>query len=97
MDHPVHQVPGVIAALCQGTRDEQEKALNDYFLPNAYFIHPFCRVPSINTFTVPFLGIPLNSRWLLSMIYQWYRILSPKIDFHVDSAGTSTCAILQIK
>ncbi|KAI1505291.1 hypothetical protein F5X99DRAFT_276888 [Biscogniauxia marginata] len=87
MDRPDARIPGVITALTQGTREDQEKALNDYFLPNAYFTHPFCRVPSFDNLQVPFTSWTLNSRWLLQLIYQWYRILSPEIQLAIDSAS----------
>ncbi|KAI8633337.1 hypothetical protein F5Y19DRAFT_471609 [Xylariaceae sp. FL1651] len=91
MENPEKQIPDVIRLLTQGTREEQKKALNDYFLPNAYFVHPFCRVPSFEpkTFQVPFTNRTwtINSRWLVLLIYQWYRILSPKILLEVDSTA----------
>jgi len=120
MEDPTQDITAVIKSLTQGSREEQEKTLNTYFLPNAYFIHPFCRVPSF-----AFSGIdssstqnlsssirrgsgkkggsrqqqavtspdpdskqwPLNSRYLVQLVYQWYKILSPKIDIVVDSAA----------
>ncbi|RYP54660.1 hypothetical protein DL768_000596 [Monosporascus sp. mg162] len=92
MDHPVREIPGIITALTQGNSEEQAKALEDYFLPDAYFVHPLCRVPSFGDRAIPFpfslLTLPtrtLNSRWLVLMIYNWYRILSPKILFTIDS------------
>ncbi|KAI3331519.1 hypothetical protein HD806DRAFT_162168 [Xylariaceae sp. AK1471] len=91
MENPEKEISGVIRSLTQGTREEQENALNEYFLPNAYFVHPFCRVPSFEsrTIQVPFINIAwtLNSRWLVLLVYQWYRILSPKILLEVDSTA----------
>lgn len=96
MENPVREVPGVIAALTQGNSDDQARVLEDYFLPDAYFVHPFCRVPSFRDFALPFpvpffTGSPsrrtVNSRRLVLMIYEWYRILSPKIVFTIDSVG----------
>ncbi|KAI0132532.1 hypothetical protein BJ170DRAFT_680413 [Xylariales sp. AK1849] len=84
MDRPVHQIGGIIGALCQGTKDEQKRALDEYFTPDAYFIHPFCRVPSF-TFKLPFVDEQITSRWLITFVYQWYRILSPHIDIKIDS------------
>ncbi|KAH9908783.1 hypothetical protein F4778DRAFT_796217 [Xylariomycetidae sp. FL2044] len=85
MDNPEKRVPEIIAALTMGTSDDQERALMDYFLPNAYFVHPFCRVPSFNNINLPFISLPIPSRWLLLMVYKWYRILSPEIKLTVDS------------
>jgi hypothetical protein len=70
----------------KGTPNEQEATLNTYFLPDAAFSHPFCRVPSFPKGTIPFAS-SVDSRWLLLGIYRWYRTLSPKIDLSVDSAG----------
>ncbi|ORY63178.1 uncharacterized protein BCR38DRAFT_485944 [Pseudomassariella vexata] len=85
MEHPVHEIGGVIAALCQGTAEEQEVALKDYYTPDAYFVHPFCRVPSFSGFELPFIGTKVDSRFILKFVYQWYRILSPQIDIKIDS------------
>ncbi|KAH7030881.1 uncharacterized protein B0I36DRAFT_115412 [Microdochium trichocladiopsis] len=101
MEDPTREIESVILSLTQGSRGEQEATLNTYFLPNAYFIHPFCRVPSF-----AFGGIdsdpreqqvtspdpthklwPLNSRYLVQLVYQWYKILSPSIALVVDSAA----------
>ncbi|KXJ92231.1 hypothetical protein Micbo1qcDRAFT_233521 [Microdochium bolleyi] len=46
MENPAQEIETVIRSLTQGTSKDQETALHTYFLPNAYFIHPFCRVPS---------------------------------------------------
>ncbi|KAI0022670.1 hypothetical protein F4780DRAFT_160824 [Xylariomycetidae sp. FL0641] len=85
MDHPDSQVTAVIRALCQGDPATQEAAVNNYFLPNAYLIHPFCRVPSFGDFALPTTSWTVNSRWLLLMIYRWYRTLSPEIQLEIDS------------
>lgn len=106
MDDPVREIPGVITALTQGNSEEQATTLDDYFLPNAYFMHPFCRVPAFRDFALPFpvpflTGSPsrrtVNSRRLLLMIYEWYRILSPKILFQIDSIGKCTADLLPSK
>lgn len=91
MENPEEEISGVIRALTQGTRDEQEQALNNYFLPDAYFVHPFCRVPSFQSTQIrmPISGIErtINSRLLVLLIYRWYKIMSPKILLKVDSTG----------
>lgn len=96
MENPEQEISGVIHSLTEGTREEQAKALDDYFLPNAYFVHPYCRVPPFQSTEVriPLTDIKwtVNSRWLLSIIYQWYKILSPKILLEVDSTCKSTSA-----
>ncbi|KAJ9138850.1 hypothetical protein NKR23_g8239 [Pleurostoma richardsiae] len=85
MEHPVPEIKEVIYRLTTGTRDEQADTLRTYFLPDAAFGHPFCRVPSFPGNTVPLLPW-LNSRELILLIYRWYRILSPHIDIKVHSA-----------
>ncbi len=94
MDHPVREIPGVITALTQGNSEDQAKALEDYFLPDAYFVHPLCRVPSFRDFVIPLPFVEasrrtVNSRHLILLIYEWYRIMSPKIVFTIDSVGMS--------
>ena len=80
-------IRAVIRALCQGAPSDQEAALGSYFLPNASFTHPFCRVPSFSQLQLPLIG-PLESRQLILAIYRWYRMLSPRIsDLSIDSCG----------
>lgn len=116
MEDPTRDITAVIKSLTQGSREEQERTINTHFLPNAYFIHPLCRVPpfafgGIDTSSAKSLGSgkkgsrqqqqqqavaspdpdgkqgPLNSRYLVQLVYQWYKILSPQIDIVVDSAA----------
>jgi hypothetical protein len=47
-------------------------------------VHPFCRVPSFASTTLPFVG-DVNSRALIQAIYKWYRFLSPQIDLQIES------------
>lgn len=81
----------MIRSLTTGTRNEQADALNAFFLPDAYFVHPFCRVPSFDSteIRVPFTNLSwiINSRLLISFVYQWYKIMSPKISLEVDSTS----------
>lgn len=88
---PVKEIEGVVRSLTQGSPKEQAAAVNRYFAPNAEFVHPFCRVPPFQNFSVPLLG-QLNSRQLVLAVLRWYRILSPRIDLklnsvHFDSAS----------
>ncbi|KAK0643600.1 hypothetical protein B0T16DRAFT_186115 [Cercophora newfieldiana] len=84
MEHPVRDIRGVIRSLTQGTPEEQQDAINRYYLPSASFVHPFCRVPSFENKRLPLLG-SIDSRMLVLAIYKWYKILSPKIDIHIES------------
>ncbi|KAM7204504.1 hypothetical protein V8F20_003620 [Naviculisporaceae sp. PSN 640] len=86
MEHPVRDVRHVIRSLCQGTPQEQKYAVNRYYLPSASLVHPFCRVPSFESFKVPGLGIEVSSRDLILSIFKWYKVLSPKIDLEIESA-----------
>ncbi|CZR40353.1 uncharacterized protein FPRO_05253 [Fusarium proliferatum ET1] len=86
MEHPVKEIAGVIKSLTQGSPDVQESTLREYFLPNASFSHPYCRVPSISKGQIPLAG-GLESIQLILAIYRWYRTLSPHIDLKVDSAA----------
>ncbi|KAI0441545.1 hypothetical protein F4803DRAFT_523008 [Xylaria telfairii] len=91
MENPEEEISSVIHALTQGTRDEQEKVLKSLFLPDAYFVHPFCRVPSFQSkqIRVPMSSMEwtINSRLLILFIYRWYKIMSPKILLEVDSTA----------
>lgn len=58
--------------------------MNRYYVPNAEFVHPFCRVPPFENVAVPIVG-QANSRQLILSIFRWYRILSPRIDLKVNT------------
>ncbi|KAG6031389.1 hypothetical protein E4U41_007581 [Claviceps citrina] len=85
MEHPVREISSVITTLATGSPQQQEDALTSYFLPDASFAHPFCRVPSFSKGALA-LAPNTDSRWVLLCIYRWYRTLSPRIDLAVDSA-----------
>lgn len=84
MEHPIKDIRGVVRSLCQGNPDEQQNTITRYYSPSASFVHPFCRVPSFETTTLPFIG-DINSRALIQAIYKWYRFLSPQIDLQIES------------
>lgn len=77
----------MVRSLCQGTAAEQRRALERYFTKDASFVHPFCTVPHFGGSQIPLLG-RLNSRDVVRSIFQWYRMLSPKIEIEIDSACT---------
>ncbi|KAN0105071.1 hypothetical protein V8E51_010816 [Hyaloscypha variabilis] len=83
MDHPKRQISHVIHLLTEGSPADQKDALDAYFLPDASFTHPLCRVPSFSHISLPLFG-EINSRWVIWMIYRWYKILSPRIVLHVE-------------
>lgn len=76
MEDPVTEIPNVIRLLIHSPPDVQRRAIERYFTPSAAFSHPFCRVGSFN-----------GSRWVIVKIYQWYKIMSPRIEFHVHSVA----------
>ncbi|KFH45136.1 hypothetical protein ACRE_040620 [Hapsidospora chrysogenum ATCC 11550] len=84
-DRIVREIGDIITTLTTGTPQEQEDTLNTYFLRNASFTHPFCRVPSFSIKSIPIVG-GVDSLAVILAIYRWYRTLSPKIDINIDSA-----------
>lgn len=76
MENPVKEAEGVIKSLVQSSPAAQKEAVQRYFTPDAYFIHPFCRT-----------GCFENSRYLIEAIYRWYKIMSPTIDIQINSVG----------
>ncbi|KAI1304845.1 hypothetical protein F5Y03DRAFT_395369 [Xylaria venustula] len=91
MENPEKEISNVIHLLTEGNRKQQAYAINNYFTEDAYFVHPFCRVPSFEPRQVrmPFVNshFTITSRFLVHLIYQWYKILSPKIELQVDSTS----------
>ncbi|KUJ17238.1 uncharacterized protein LY89DRAFT_646443 [Mollisia scopiformis] len=83
MEHPKRQISHVIHLLTEGSPADQRDALETYFLPDSTFIHPLCRVPSFSHVSLPLIG-EINSRWVIWMIYRWYKILSPRILLDVE-------------
>lgn len=79
--HTVTEIPTVIRLLTQSPPSLQKKAINRFFTRNAAFVHPFCRVPSYE-----------GSRWLVTKIFQWYKIMSPGTEIEVHSVGE--CAFI---
>jgi len=84
MEKPAQEIKDVIRTLTQGTPDEQHDTIYRYFASGATFEHPFCRVPSFKNLHVPGVGT-FDSRALITAIYRWYKILSPKIDLEIES------------
>lgn len=76
MDNPLTEIQGVVLRLCTGTRARQQETLEKYFTSDASFKHPFCAVT--------------NDREKILRIFQWYKILSPKIEISVNSVSKST-------
>ncbi|KAH7125822.1 hypothetical protein EDB81DRAFT_201275 [Dactylonectria macrodidyma] len=86
MESPALEIEGVIRALTQGSPEEQKATLSRYFLSNSSFSHPFCYVPSFSKGSIPFAK-QIDSLWVVSAIYQWYRTLSPRIDLRFESVA----------
>ncbi|KPM35353.1 hypothetical protein AK830_g11229 [Neonectria ditissima] len=85
MEYPVQEIAGVISDLTQGSPEQQEDAISQYFLPNASFSHPSGQVPSCQKGSVP-LASGIESLWIVLSIYRWYRTISPHLDIKVDCA-----------
>ncbi|KAL2810015.1 hypothetical protein BJX63DRAFT_331399 [Aspergillus granulosus] len=79
MEDPVAEIPDVIRLLTQSPPSLQEETINQFFTSSAEFMHPFCRIWSCN-----------GSRWAITKIYQWYKIMSPHIDLDVRSVAYDT-------
>ncbi|PKS05578.1 hypothetical protein jhhlp_008096 [Lomentospora prolificans] len=96
MENPETDIRKVLHGLCCGDVAEQTATVAKYFVADASFEHPFCRVPSFSGLSVPG-SATLDSRWLVLMIYRWYRILSPRVDLQIDScAFDDTAGILYV-
>lgn len=77
----------MVRSLCQGTPDEQRRTIDRYFTPDAEFVHPFCAAPRFSEGDLRLPGLRrLGSRDALRGIFQWYRMLSPKIVIDIDTA-----------
>ncbi|KAJ5156869.1 hypothetical protein N7492_009672, partial [Penicillium capsulatum] len=72
----VAEIPVVIRLLTQSRPSVQTEALNRFFTRNAAFVHPFCRVPSFE-----------GSRYYVGKIFQWYKIMSPRIEIEIHSVA----------
>ena len=73
MDDPVAEIRGVVLQLTTGSRQQQQEALEKNFTRDASFKHPFCAVA--------------GDRETILRIFQWYKILSPRIQLTVNSVG----------
>lgn len=80
IDSTVIEIPTVIRLLTQSVPTLQQKTLERFFTPYASFVHPFCQVPSFD-----------GSRWWVLKIFQWYKIMSPRIEIEIHSIGSSCC------
>lgn len=76
MDDPTAEIAGVIHALCTTPPSVQQAAIDKYFTADAEFTHPFCRTLSSPT-----------SRFQISRIFRWYKILSPQVSLKVHSVS----------
>ncbi|KAH7336745.1 hypothetical protein BKA66DRAFT_479914 [Pyrenochaeta sp. MPI-SDFR-AT-0127] len=81
MEDPAREIPAVIHLLTQSSPSVQRETIERYFTPNASFTHPFCRTGSWQ------ISPWLNSRWVVEMIYRWYKIMSPRIELTVQSVA----------
>ncbi|KAJ6016141.1 hypothetical protein N7540_010732, partial [Penicillium herquei] len=70
------EIPTVIRLLTQSVPSLQQKAIERFFTRDAAFYHPFCRVPSFK-----------ESRWYVLKIFQWYKVMSPRIEIEIHSVA----------
>jgi hypothetical protein len=77
MENPEEEIAAVVYMFCSSDDpDTQKQAIYDYFTPDAGFRHPLCSVAP-----------GPNSRENVLGIYQWYRVMSPKLEIDVDEVG----------
>ncbi|KAE8414796.1 hypothetical protein BDV36DRAFT_264276 [Aspergillus pseudocaelatus] len=74
MEDPVSEIPTVIQHLTQSPPAQQAQTIEKYFTPDASFVHPFCRIQHFR-----------GSRWVVQKIYQWYKVMSPRIEMKIHS------------
>ncbi|KAJ5538915.1 hypothetical protein N7494_008394 [Penicillium frequentans] len=76
MERPVEDIAKVIPLLTQSPPSLQQKCIERFFTHDASFYHPFCYVPSFE-----------GSRWYVLKIFQWYKIMSPRIEMEIHSVA----------
>ncbi|PBK76443.1 hypothetical protein ARMSODRAFT_866430, partial [Armillaria solidipes] len=75
MQRPAHEISAVVSLITTAVTPEiQQAGIQRYFTPDAGFRHPLCAVS-------PGPG----SRERVLGIYQWYRVMSPKLELDVKS------------
>lgn len=79
MDDPIQEIPQIILNLTTGSPSIQQSTLLTYFTPTANFKHPFCAVH--------------NNRQAILRIFQWYKIMSPRIKIDIQSIGTPNATL----
>ncbi|CAK7229533.1 hypothetical protein SBRCBS47491_007279 [Sporothrix bragantina] len=92
MENPAQEIKEVITTLCTQPYDEQQAAIRQYYLPDAEFVHPLCRVPGFGPKDASISSdneslTTLNSRRIIAAIFRWYKILSPQITIGVESVA----------
>jgi hypothetical protein len=74
MENPPNEIAYVVGLLCSSASpDAQQAAFLKYVVPDVGFKHPLCAVEPGR-----------DSRSQLLGIYQWYKVMSPRIDIRVD-------------
>ncbi|CAK7220165.1 hypothetical protein SCUCBS95973_004066 [Sporothrix curviconia] len=90
MEYPAQEIKEVITTLCTKPYAEQQAAIRQYYLPDAEFVHPLCRVPGFGRKDAGQDADSLatvNSRRIIAAIFRWYKILSPHITLGVESVA----------
>ncbi|KAL0948346.1 hypothetical protein HGRIS_010932 [Hohenbuehelia grisea] len=77
MQNPAQEISSVVKDLTTAsTADFQQSVLQRYFTHDAAFRHPLCSVEAAH-----------GSRDKLLGIYQWYRVMSPRLQLEVKSVS----------
>ncbi|CAK7205285.1 hypothetical protein SEUCBS139899_008054 [Sporothrix eucalyptigena] len=97
MENPALDIKEVITTLCTKPQAEQQAAIRQYYLPNAEFVHPLCRMPRFGNKDATINNsyrhsakdtlTTVNSRRIIAAIFRWYKILSPNITLGVESVA----------
>ncbi|KIM87859.1 hypothetical protein PILCRDRAFT_771706 [Piloderma croceum F 1598] len=76
MQNPTLEIPSIITALTSAPSSHLPLTFQKYFLPDAGFRHPLCRVDRGE-----------GSREKVAGVYEWYRVMSPWNGTNILSVG----------
>jgi hypothetical protein len=76
MQNPTLEIPSIITALTSAPSSHLPLTFQKYFLSDAGFRHPLCRVDRGE-----------GSREKVAGVYEWYRVISPLNGANILSVG----------
>jgi len=76
MQNPTLEIPSIITALTSAPSSHLPLTFQKYFLSDAGFRHPLCRVDRGE-----------GSREKVAGVYEWYRVMSPWNGTNILSVG----------